>query len=563
MQKKGVVAFAIIFVSILAIVITGIAVRNTFHSEIKQVSFGQSNLDSQISAARGRKCTPKTCTSLGYECGSGYANGTCSGTLNCGTCSEGYTCNASGKCVSSSCVPQTCAYFGYECGSGYANGTCGGTLSCGSCSGEQTCNASGRCVTALCESNTYYVNFANGNDNNAGTCDVTAWKHVPGDNNATGIARSTNLTAGKTVKFKGGVVYNGMMRNSFWSGTSGNPIIFTSYGGSRAILDGTGCNNAIFDWSRGPGNKADWVYLMDLEIRNYWNYGVAINGSYNKVENCNIHTGLSGGGNEPLIIVQGDYNQIVNNEIHDSNWNCVNVQNANYTNISYNNIYDCPAHGGINLISNTGTYFGMMTGNDVHHNYIHDIGPNGAMYLRYQQNNKIYNNIIDLGPDSNASMNIYFSYGTTGGAPSSYTANTEVYNNLILQGRWSIFNDAANNLTIKNNIFKNPANNVFISMYPTTSGHVLDYNLYNGTGVWRINGNEYNTLASLPSPYEDNGLVGDPGFVNETGNDFRYLNTSDAIDIGTDLSSVGISDDYAGTSRPQGSAFDIGAYEYF
>lgn len=44
-------------------------------------------------------CTPTTCTALGKNCGS-WDDG-CSGTLNCGTCSTGQTCN-NGVCSSSS-----------------------------------------------------------------------------------------------------------------------------------------------------------------------------------------------------------------------------------------------------------------------------------------------------------------------------------------------------------------------------------------------------------------------------------------------------------------------------
>jgi hypothetical protein len=139
-------------------------------------------------------CIPTTCSALGYTCGNA-TNGTCSGTLNCGTCNStqkcllGYcvsnvtscspsnytyscsvnksirlddcgatqnvTCNATQICLTNStrcmtnvttCVPTTCAAHGYTCGS-WANGTCGGTLNCGNCSSGQTCNATGKCVT--------------------------------------------------------------------------------------------------------------------------------------------------------------------------------------------------------------------------------------------------------------------------------------------------------------------------------------------------------------------------------------------------------------------------------
>jgi hypothetical protein len=87
-------------------------------------------------------CTPKTCAQLGAVCGS--ASDGCGGTLACGTCPTGQTCNSSNQCVGT-CTPTTCAQLGAVCGS--ASDGCGGTLACGTCPAGQTCNASNQCIT--------------------------------------------------------------------------------------------------------------------------------------------------------------------------------------------------------------------------------------------------------------------------------------------------------------------------------------------------------------------------------------------------------------------------------
>jgi len=51
----------------------------------------------------------------------------------------------------------------------------------------------------------------------------------------------------------------------------------------------------------------------------------------------------------------------------------------------------------------------------------------------------------------------------------------------------------------------------------------------------------------------------DPGLVNPTGNDFHLRADSLAIDSGA---TVPVPTDYEGRARPQGSGYDIGAYEY-
>jgi len=128
--------------------------------------------DFSINFSVGSSCVPLTCSSLGYECGSGYANGTCSGALNCGSCGSQSTCFIGtcvcdsgwsdcsggvdndcecdltsnycflGSCVPS-CTPTTCSSLGYECGNW--SDTCSGTLNCGSCGDNQSC-VGGTCL---------------------------------------------------------------------------------------------------------------------------------------------------------------------------------------------------------------------------------------------------------------------------------------------------------------------------------------------------------------------------------------------------------------------------------
>jgi len=80
-------------------------------------------------------------------------------------------------------------------------------------------------LTLLCfqaNAATYYVDYDAGSDAAAGTSTGAAWKHCPGDANATGTAASTSLSAGDTVIFKGGVTYS----------SSGSAVITLSWSGS-------------------------------------------------------------------------------------------------------------------------------------------------------------------------------------------------------------------------------------------------------------------------------------------------------------------------------------------
>jgi hypothetical protein len=59
--------------------------------------------------------------------------------------------------------------------------------------------------------------------------------------------------------------------------------------------------------------------------------------------------------------------------------------------------------------------------------------------------------------------------------------------------------------------------------------------------------------------YGEHDITAEPQFVDPDNGDFRLKAGSPGIDTGTD---TGLATDLAGTPRPQGKGFDIGAYEY-
>ena len=64
------------------------------------------------------------------------------------------------------------------------------------------------------------------------------------------------------------------------------------------------------------------------------------------------------------------------------------------------------------------------------------------------------------------------------------------------------------------------------------------------------------------STTQDHNLFGtNPLFVNAAANDFHLQSGSPAIDAGTSIGAP--TTDFDGNTRPQGSGYDIGPYEYF
>ena len=98
----------------------------------------------------------------------------------------------------------------------------------------------------------YYVNYATGSDANAGTSPTAAWKHAPGDSNATGKVVKASLVGGDEVLFKGGVTYYGEITEHN-SGTPGKPIVYegTGWGGTATL---SGLTTVPLNFTVDPSN---------------------------------------------------------------------------------------------------------------------------------------------------------------------------------------------------------------------------------------------------------------------------------------------------------------------
>jgi hypothetical protein len=162
--------------------------------------------------------------------------------------------------------------------------------------------------------------------------------------------------------------------------------------------------------------------------------------------------------------------------------------------------------------------------NIIRNNSIHDISRSGDTrvwgILITGTNNFVYNNVI-----YRLSMP---TYGSAGIAVGGGAAATRVYNNTIYGGNLA-------GLIVSGSVQTRLVNNI---SYGNSTGDYLVYD----TDV-----------------YAATNMTTNPVFVNAAASDFRLGAGSSAIDRGTYLGDVPF--DKVGTTRPQGSAYDIGAYE--
>jgi hypothetical protein len=176
----------------------------------------------------------------------------------------------------------------------------------------------------------------------------------------------------------------------------------------------------------------------------------------------------------------------------------------------------------------------------------------------------VKNNLIwDIG--NIGITNAYHSLN--GSAPANNYYNNTIYSNGIYG-----FQVKSGNVVVKNNIISNNSTAQICRGACSEDGDTAivsltaDYNFYNdGAGqtlIGRVSGTDY-TLANWKTNCgcgDAAAITGNPLFTNAGSADFTLLSTSTAINAGTTIS--GVTNDFAGVSRPQSSAYDMGAYEF-
>jgi hypothetical protein len=152
-----------------------------------------------------------------------------------------------------------------------------------------------------------------------------------------------------------------------------------------------------------------------------------------------------------------------------------------------------------------------------------------------------YGNISDL-----IFKNNIFAHGGAWGLCVHQIHNVTVFHNVFadIQYHGIGFRDGATGV-VRNNIFYNAGSNYWASDGGLVQG---SYNIL------------YTTEGQIsPDDFPDDLVNIDPLLVDPTADDYHIQSGSPAIDSGLN---VGVTTDLEGTPRPQGSGYDIGAYEF-
>jgi parallel beta-helix repeat protein len=151
--------------------------------------------------------------------------------------------------------------------------------------------------------------------------------------------------------------------------------------------------------------------------------------------------------------------------------------------------------------------------------------------------------------------NIIYNMATSGiglyGDVGINNANLRIYNNTLYRNAGNVSIGQTNGIILRNNlVFGDSTGGNQMDAWSST-GIDSDYNLMAPTGAGFTEGTHSRVVTST------SGIV-----VNPANGDFYQVSGSPVIDKGADLSATGFAIDFSGIFRPQGAAWDIGAYEY-
>jgi parallel beta-helix repeat protein len=353
------------------------------------------------------------------------------------------------------------------------------------------------------------------------------------------------------VVVAGDVVYvrSGTYGNVWINGKNGAAdawITFTPYPGETVTIDGysNAYANGTNDWT-----VTDCTYIVidgfiltssdpKIDSALFAQYSQTLSNSGFKIEGTSNYVHI-------------DHNTIY----HTGGGGFLTTHNAEYIQIHGNLIYDVGlSHRGYGMYLQGQHY--TVSGNTVVHSYGHGIhvyneeADQPGYYII--EKNVIYNN----GHNDYGAGYIppYDEDGQTFGCGiiavlGSDDQSTIIRNNIVYDNLQSGIRVEANGAKVYNNtVYSNDDYGIYVSNWWTNP--VLSRNniLYLNT-----DGNSFGTST------QDHNLTTDPSFVNAP-TDFYLLSSSSAIGTGATLTEV--TTDIDGTARPQGTGYDIGAYEY-
>jgi PKD repeat protein len=346
-------------------------------------------------------------------------------------------------------------------------------------------------------------------------------------------------------------------------------VTVSAYPGEAAGVAGSTIDTAnLLNMLYVTGNN---VQLIGLEIQGGSYYGVKIESNTGTaIRNCHIHD--TGRDNVKMYLADNalfDGCDMGPTGVRDpSDAQCINAVACNGAEVRHCHFHDS---------ANNGVYFkGGSSGCVVEQNLIERCAYSGILLgqdtdLEFMRGGTQYeaincvarNNVIvaagGAGLGTYSGSNVRFENNTLYDVARQYNGGLYI--------AWNSRNVPSRQIAFENNIVVVTSARPLFYSIALSDQIVSDANLYyrpsgGSYGFWMENGSTANYWTNITAWQSGTGadqhsIVGDPRL--DSANLYRPVAGSPAIDHGIVLADVSI--DYAGTTRPQGSGYDIGAFE--
>ena len=454
-------------------------------------------------------------------------------------------------------------------------------------------------LASPCWGDSYYIDFTGGANTNNGTATGTAWKSHPYMQTAaacsgTGAAPSYSHSAGDIFYFKGGETWPAecWSMNIGAGGSAGNIDTYTVdaswyTGGSwtRPVFDGEWVSPSNNSMIRTLGNS--YITFNNLELKDMQNetaggssfiiidggsniiiQNTYMHGWYLKdgITSDDAHGGVYAGNNSSVTI---DSCTISNSEYSETRNSGVAIKGANIvtnttinnvpsvclgcTNVSYSTIYNISYPTvDFDVSYHTNGIYQVGSGS-VHHNLIYNFSANAApLYPNVcsagsgnckDWTQYVYDNVVIIPSDDATVPHLIDISTEAADAGPVYGGTIYVYNNTLVNPQYSS--------SIRYPVWDG---RITIDVADIRNNHIINSDGSGGIGgtaqTETVSNNLVQALATAASDGYNAGAYHIPTLGSEAG-----------IDAGADVSGT-VTDDINSVSRPQGSAHDIGAYEY-
>jgi hypothetical protein len=440
------------------------------------------------------------------------------------------------------------------------------------------------CLPAFVQAATYYV-ATDGDDADPGT-QTRPWRTIQ--------KAADTLVAGDAVYVRGGTYRERVIARN--SGNPGAYIAYLAYPGEQAVVDGQGIDipdyGALLELSDRSYVKVSGFTVMNAGPNGY-SVGILSDGGSHVVieKNHTINTASSG----IAAWGAGDHVEILDNEVetcvNGGHSECLSVAGTGFFEVARNHVHHTgpknvgAGSGGEGICLKDGAHDGAA-----HDNHVHDANSVGVYVDAWDKRTHdilVYRNRVHAIVDYGGGL------GGNGIALASENGglleNVRVYDNLSYRNGYNglmvggygdpVPHRPIEKIEIVNNTFHGNG-------APEWGGGILldnaelkeaivRNNLVSQNSVWQIYALEtiptenyridHNLIDGFrgSQPQETRGesfVEGEARFVDAAGEDFHLLKDSPAIDAG--FAANAPSEDFDGLARPQGAAYDIGAYEY-